>query len=154
MLQPGDILLIKTKGIYAKLIRWWTNSKYTHVAIVLTENIAIEANWRVRTFPIDDINNYDIYRLKGGLTNKEQNEIRKKLLYYHGRRYDFLQITGYLFMSYFKGRNKFNSSKYVICSELADRVYHSIGYNLLPNIYLGDATPGDIAKSNYLERID
>lgn len=170
MIETGDLLLFKNDTLYSKLIKKATDSKYTHVAIALNEYIMIEASLRVQIMPIPDKNPpYDIFRIKNGLNNREKNKLTKELLKHHNALYDILQIIGYaprlifqytpkmLFnyipRSIFFGQNKLNNPRYMICSELADRAYHEIGYDLLPNIYPGDATPGDFVDSEHLIKL-
>jgi len=49
-MNPGDILLFKGEDGISRLIQWGTGSKYSHVAICVSQemNLAIEAMARLR----------------------------------------------------------------------------------------------------------
>lgn len=152
-LETGDILLFKSNSLYSKLISWFTKSKYTHVAIALSEHLIIEANFRVSINPVINCKNYDVFRIKGGLSEIQKLRMYKFLIKQNKKIYDFLQIIGYIIMALFGGYNKLNSPHYVICSELADIAYNFIDYDIRKDIKLGDVTPADIAKSKLLIKV-
>lgn len=157
-LQIGDIVLVKGTGFLSRCVRFFTNSQYSHVAMLVTEKHIIEANWYKKANIVEFKYNpktMEIYRLKGGL-----DENQKKILLLHAydmlnSYYDYFQIFGYVIGSLIGKQyiNPFNSSALVICSELIDRAYLSIGIDLVPEKAEGDVVPKDISKSFCLERI-
>ena len=69
MLQDGDILLCKSRGLISWLIKWGTNSIYSHVAVVASAKLGliIEAVplGGVRAIHVGNYKTpYDVYRVK------------------------------------------------------------------------------------------
>jgi hypothetical protein len=157
-LETGDIILEKGEDVIDKGISWFTDSPYTHVAMVIHENfnLLIESHfWSgVHIIHLNEIpDKYDVLRIKGGLNSIQKEKIFKPMLESIGNKYDLPQIFGYLFSGLFKGKNMFNNPNYIICSELIDIVYNEIDIDLVPDMYLGDIKPSDIAKCDKLEII-
>jgi hypothetical protein len=146
-IETGDLILTSGRGIYARGIQWFTESKYNHVAIALDSNLLIEAKWHVEINPIKDYNEFDVYRLKSGLSDMEKQKMRNYLIQMHGTDYDVFQIFGYIVQALFGGENMFNNPKNVICSELGDYAYSILGYDILPEVRKGDITPDQTAES-------
>lgn len=155
MLETGDVILKKGKGI-TRVVGWFTDSKYTHVGLVYEKEIIVHSHAQgVHPWDVYDLEPYDIYRLKGGLSEEEKgqlkdilmNEIEKNI------KYDYSQLIAYAYYAIFGGENKFNNPKQYICSELVDRVYKRLGYNLYPPKPVGDITPADLARSSLLAKV-
>lgn len=157
-LQPGDIILFKGKGIVSSLVKFFTKSKYSHAAMVLTDNMIIEANWYKNVNIVEfkyDSNTMEIYRLKGGLNANQQLILLQSSYDMLNKYYDYAQLLGYV-LERFIGKqynNPLNFDNFIICSELIDKSYHKLGIDLVEYRSYGNVTPDDLAKSKHLERI-
>lgn len=45
MFKDGDILLCNSNGIVPSLIKWGTESKYSHVAVVASTQLGLIIEW-------------------------------------------------------------------------------------------------------------
>lgn len=145
-IETGDLIMVRGTGIFNRAIQVFTNSKYNHVAIALSSHTLIEAKWTVVTNPISIYKHFDVYRKVDGLTSLEKTKLINFLLKHHGTRYDIFQILGYIDQALFGGDNRWNSPKFVICSELADNGYLNLGYDVRPDIKKGDSRPCDLVE--------
>ncbi|MFW6016138.1 MAG: YiiX/YebB-like N1pC/P60 family cysteine hydrolase [bacterium] len=156
IIQTGDLIFEKGEGPISSTIKKFTQSEYSHVAMVYDFPYIVHSHL-IGGVQWDDIsavkNQFDVYRLKNGLTNNKKDQLKKAMLGYLGHKYDLSQIFGYLQMAIIKGDNKFNNPDEIICNELVERCYNKIGYTLLKGVALGDSTPGSLAKSKHLVRI-
>lgn len=156
-LEIGDIVLYKGNGFFSKLVRFFTKSEYSHVSMMLSDKLSIEANWykKSNVVPIKyDKDTMEFYRVKGGLTDKQKLVLLQHSYNFLNKVYDYPQIFGYVIRFFDKSKiNLFNSTKRLICSELIDRAYLKLGIDLSSENYIGDVTPKDIANSDKLTRI-
>ena len=167
-MQPGDILLFKAEtDPFSRLIAWGTNSKYTHVAVCVSPNMAlvIEAMvWHgIRAIDVrkTDPARFDIYRIKTGFTYNLDNTI-SYLVGALGSRYDYL---GVIWLGVLKILSKIGLSKDLanmwqidrdyFCSELCyEAFFTGGGLDIVPQVPDSNVTsPGDIAKSSVLEMV-
>ena len=154
MLMTGDVVLKKGRGI-TRVVGWFTDSKYTHVGLVYEREIIVHSHaLGVHPWDIYDLEPYDLYRIKGGLSEEERSQFKEILLdeIKKNIKYDYGQLIAYGYYALFGGENKLNNPKHYICSELVDRVYKKLGYELVPGKLLGDVTPADLARSSLLEQ--
>ena len=158
-MKPGDILLFKGESGISRLIRWGTNSKYSHVAVCVSEkmNLAIEAITRggVRARDIRKITQpYDVYRIK------ESYNLDEVISYLVGRLNSKYDYKGVIFLGLLKilvktglplkdKANKWQKDRDYFCSELCyEAFFFGGGLDIVPQIPEADITsPGDIAKS-------
>jgi len=152
-LETGDILFEKSKKIYSRPIQWWTNSQYSHVAMVYEYPMIIQSRLfrGVHITHIDTLEEFDVYAMIEGLSGYQKNTLKEVSLKYLGLKYDLRQIFGYVNMSIIKGRNKLNNPHQIICSELIDLLYIELSVDLRRGIYLGDVTPADLTFSSFLK---
>ena len=166
-MKPGDILLFKGEDGISKLIRWGTNSKYSHVAVCVSSemNLAIEAITRggVRARDIRKIKqDYDIYRIK-----KEEHpyNLEATISYLVGKlnqRYDYfgvlwlglLKLLARLKLPLKNTANKWQKDRDYFCSELCYEAFRFGGeLDIVPDVDEADITsPGDISKSPIIEK--
>lgn len=157
-LQPGDIVLFKGKGLFAKIVRFFTRSNYSHTAMLITDTTMIEANWNKRVNIVDfvyDPEVMEIYRYKDCLTFSQQINIVQSSYEMLDKYYDYLQVLSYI-LEYFIGKhynNPFNIDDFIICSELIDKAYKSNMIELVPWRDEGNVSPDDLAKSKEITRI-
>ncbi len=157
-LEVGDVILYKGgEGILSRAVQFFTKSKYSHVAMMISDTLLIEANWYKKSNTITfqyDKGKMEIYRVNGGLSVEQKLTLLEHCYGFLNKKYDYPQILGYILRFFNKNKiNTFNSSNKLICSELIDRAYLKVGVDLSNEHYVGDVTPEDIVKSEKLKRI-
>lgn len=98
-LQPGDILLTKSKTWLSWAIRWVESletgqARVSHVALVLGDGLLIESLWKVS---ISEIKKYHdqpvvIYRLTEGIYSLDRIHVRIAAMKIAGATYGWLKI--------------------------------------------------------------
>ncbi len=174
MFKDGDILLCKGSGIVPSLIKWGTESVYSHVSVIASAQLGliIEAipEGGVRAISVKNYKTpYDIYRVK---SNHQFNLIGviSYLIKMLARKYDYpIKLAAKLIMRKFQllklfglklfgnknAADQLQENNDFFCSELCyDAFFVGGGLDIVPQI--GDAevtSPSDIAESPVLERI-
>ncbi|WP_152619486.1 C40 family peptidase [Cohnella kolymensis] len=147
-MKIGDIIFVRSSSPFSWLIRWLTRSEYSHCAIYLTEKKIIEAD-ALKRVKISKNRYHDCPSVDLCLNDNEKVRLVEYLINQIGKPYDYKQIAG-LFLRLIglsKKQNLWDSVNSVICSELIDRGYGSIGRDLLPDRLDGDCTPADLANA-------
>ena len=175
MIQDGDILLCKGKGIVPALIKWGTESIYSHVAVIASAKLGlvIEAvpQGGVRAISIENYTTpYDLYRVKDP-SSYNLSEVVAYLVRMLARKYDFLSTiklglklflrnAGLIRLAVHKlaGQKKvadqFQKDQDYFCSELCYRAFQAGGLDIVPQIGDGETTsPGDIAHSPLISMV-
>src|SRR5699024_3939610 len=155
--EPGDIILVRgNTPIISRLIRWFTDSEYTHVGIALNAffiyEIDINKRMGIHLFEHED---YDVFRSIEPLT-KEQKQLMKDYTIERTKNntgYDYFKIIGFALEKFFKFPVVFNQVNKQVCSEIVDIIYKSAGIDLVPNRPLGHVRPSDIAQSKKLYKV-
>ena len=149
----------------SRLIQWNTKSRYSHVAVVVGEDMhfGIESNTGsqsgVRAIDLRKIGaeSIDVFRVKEGHTFKPEQVI-SYLVASLGSHYDYPGVIwlGILKLLRFKQKaNEFQSEKDYFCSELVYEAFKSAGLDIVPQIGEAEITsPGDISRSPVLQKID
>lgn len=158
-IETGDIILVRgSTPIISPLIRWFTGSEYTHAGIAITSDwiFEIDMNQDLALRPVKRHKDFDVFRYKDGLTVDQKTRIIQKAerRARNNKGYDWLKILGFIFEKLFRTQFVFDSINHVICSEIVDLLYDAVGIDLLPDRKTGHVTPGDIAKSPVLKKID
>lgn len=130
-MKKGDIVFVQGKGIISRFIRLIDNGKFSHVAIAISESEVIEADVdtrvAIRTF---DSSKYTIIEVVDlGISQEQRDRVYYSALDMLGVKYDYFQLLWYGLRKLFnfKGDNKFNNPRHVICSELVFIVLEEIG---------------------------
>lgn len=164
-LQRCDILLYKGESPTSRLIRWRTKSPYSHVAVVVAPEIylGIESNTGhqsgVRAFDLRklDSQSVDVFRLKSEW-RVAQEKVISFLVAHLGAPYDWGGVGWLAVLKLFGLRsqaNRFQKEKDYFCSELVYEAFQEGGLDIVPQVDQADITsPGDIAQSSRLEKID
>jgi len=176
-IKDGDILLCKSSDIVSRLIMWGTDSVYSHVAVVASEKLGliIEAvpAGGVRAISIGNYKTaFDLYRVKVGYAF-DSPEVTAYLVSMLARGYDFksvvrlgwkmflrkmrlLKLLGLKAAGNKKASDELQEDNDYFCSELCYRAfYEGGGLDIVPQVGSAETTsPGDIARSGVLERID
>ena len=149
-LLPGDIVLVRSKGIFAWLIRQFTRTAgekrtmVNHVGVMVDQTNLVEA---LQTTMKHDLRSryagsakaqIAIYRWIG-LTDDQRAAVATKAVSYVGRKYGWLKILAHGLDRIIGGRNFFRwlarEDKYPICSWVVAYSYRVIGkdFGVPPN---------------------
>jgi hypothetical protein len=157
MLETGDIILVRGHmPIVSSAIRWFTNSEYTHVALVITEDliyeIDIDKELAIRKNTYTD---YDVFRYKNGLTLEQKNALQWHAMQRasENKGYDWLRILSFASQKLFRTKRTFQSMHRVICSEITDYLYSDIQIDLFSDKESGDVVPGQFAHNDQLIKV-
>lgn len=153
-LQPFDLLFVYGRTWIGRVISKVTRSPYSHVAVVLDQRHIAETDWR-KPLQIGHLNykviDYDVYRYRFGLTDKQKKVMEEFIDSKLGTKYDLLQtITNGLFV--LTGFPIRDAPDRMNCSETVDRMFAAAGIDLLPGA-LGKVTPGELARSEKLMKV-
>jgi hypothetical protein len=143
----GSIIFVKTSSPISWIIRKVTKSPWSHCCISLNDNndIIIEAD----VFKKVSVkkNPYKKYEVVDVEINDSQ---RQQLLFFlHSKinvKYDYIYILGILLRLLKLRKNDMWSDKKnrLMCSELTDDAFASIGIDLVPNRKFDNVTPGEL----------
>jgi len=152
-LRKGDIVLVHGDGFYNKVVRFFTQSKWGHVVMVIDEGHYIESNNKgVVVRPIQTLLEYTcIVRRYYKITPLLERMLVNEALRYEGKPYDFFAILQLLILLALGRRHTSeytgDKNKY-ICSELAAKPYYAFGMNVKDNIVYDNIIPDDFATSD------
>jgi hypothetical protein len=146
----GDVIFVRTSSPMSWIIRKISDSEYSHVCISVSNDndYVIEADVFQRIKVIR--NRYrETKTVQISMSEEERIRLLLFLLTYAEKPYDYKQIFGFLFrlLGLSRQENLWNSRNRIICSELIDLGYLSIGIDLVPNRVDGDITPQDLAAN-------
>jgi hypothetical protein len=151
-IKTGDILLEKGTALVSNIIKFATNSKYSHVAMVYDaeEELIIQSHWSSGVYitHINTLSDFDIRRIKTLYENHTEKEIKDACRKYLGREYGKLEIFEMWFKSILLGQDYFNNPQNVFCTELVDLICKDLDYDLIKDKYIGDLTPEDCSESH------
>lgn len=173
--QDGDILLCKSNGIVPSLIKWGTESKYSHVAVIASAKLGliVEAipEGGVRAISVQNYKTpFDLYRVKTGIQFNASGVV-SYLIKMLARKYDYplrlawkmalrkfrlLKLLGLKVMKKKKAADRLQEDQDYFCSELVYQAFFTGGgLDIVPQV--GDAettSPGDIAKSPVVSKVE
>ena len=177
MFKDGDILLCKSNDPISWLIKWGTDSGYSHVAVVASAQLGliIESipQGGVRAISIENYKTpYDLYRVKEG--NPYQiNGVVSFLIKMLARKYDLksairlswkmflrklrlFKLLGLKILRNKKASDALQEDQDYFCSELCYKAFYlGGGLDIVPEVGNGETTsPGDIAHSKIVHKID
>lgn len=146
------ILAYKGVSWISKAIRWQTRSKYSHIAIELSDGTVIEA-WHIGgvrrngTFrTVHSVNTeVDVFEITRAY---DKDKVIRFLSAQLGHKYDFRSIIRFI-----TRKNSKISPKW-FCSELACEAFREGGLDLLSRIPSSHVSPRDIGISPMLKLID
>lgn len=149
-MRSGDIVFVRGKSPLSNLIRLFDHGQFSHVAICLSNNAVLEAQYftksRIVPFYFKD---YEIVQLN--LTESQRERVKDLGLNLIGYYYDYGQILSYFLRGVWKGDLKIlNSPNNYICSELIGIILSDIGF-VPKDKYMGNITPNELY--NYLREI-
>ena len=176
MFKDGDILLCKSNGLIPSLIKWGTDSIYSHVAVVASARLGllIEAipEGGVRAIALENYKtSFDLFRVKETYSFNLSGVI-SYLIRMLAKKYDFkstIRLGWKLALRRFNlfklaslklAKNKqeadtLQEDNDFFCSELCyEAFYLGGGLDIVPKV--GDSetvSPGDISKSSVVEMV-
>ncbi|MBM7584051.1 uncharacterized protein YycO [Bacillus pakistanensis] len=156
-LQTGDLLFIRGDFLKSPLIKWFLNSKYSHVAMVYdsTTICEVDTDKKMEIIP-NPYQEFDVYRYIGNLTLEQQADMQKflKEKCKTSEGYDWWRILSILLKRYFKTNLVIHQPNRYICSEIIDKAYQHIGIDVIKNRVTGDVTPVDLLHSSAFRKMD
>lgn len=138
--------LKKDSGIYAKLISWWTGSKYFHVEVIFGEEYWFSANMGdgvyIRKLRPERSDDWDYFKLKPVIIRGEDIDLFISLINkQNGKKYDTLGIFfSQVLRMHIHDRNTW------FCSELAIKFMELFGKVWAFNQLAQDVSPYDLYK--------
>lgn len=157
MIEAGDILLVRgNRPVISRLIRWVTDSPYTHAGVAVSEEhiyeIDIDKKLGIHT---NNHESYDVYRYRHGLTFEQKARMQAHAIdqSLSNRGYDWLRILSFGFNKLFRTKRTFDWANRVVCSEIVDILYAEEGIDLIPWKENGHVTPGELAHSPELIKV-
>ena len=150
-IEIGDIIACRDKkSLISETICLITSSKYSHLAIVVSNDMAIEADGISGLVIYRNIENYknnsDIYTCNL-LTDAQRKDIVNYLEKEVGQKYDRLLLFVLFIKFMFKLKFKYKNNRSVICSELVNNSYKKVGIKLSKKKY---PIPDDVVGSKLL----
>lgn len=158
-IQTGDVVFVTGSDWFSRLIRIYTNSTFSHVAIVYMlgdDNYVrvAEATWhgfKISNYHINYVNSScHVARVKKALTAPQRDSIRSEIVKNLGLPYDFLSLVKIVV----KWPSRSSSVDKMICSEAVDRVYEQAIQVSLVEKQPDLITPYDLSTSPKLTFLD
>src|SRR6056300_1291251 len=140
------VLLFRGKGLLSTLIRWKTNSIYSHAAILLPDGKTIIESWQgagVRKKIMTDWKYVDAYNID--LTNEQIGYIVSYLESKVGYKYDYLGALGIALNKPYQKKSRY------FCFELVFEAFQYIGIKLLNRTVARECTGSLLMRSHYLK---
>jgi len=162
-LHTGDILFYSGNDRLSKVIRTFTLSEFSHVAIVASINHsnktcqvaeALDKGFVISTKSFDAVyGEYSICRLQNEIPRILRRALRSEILKLLGTPYGFLILSKLAYAKLFKVNYLKNPQlKTLICSEAVVVVYDRIGF-VLTGMPPDRTTPADLFRSKHLSLI-
>ncbi|QQS37459.1 MAG: hypothetical protein IPM56_05755 [Ignavibacteriales bacterium] len=160
-LKPGDLVLFSHTRFFDKLVRWFTNSEFSHAGIVYEigeKYILVGEAWGTG-FDIRKRRVKEIYSCRVRRSSIDLVDVLPVIKKYVGSPYDKLNIFGLVFYKYFRIKFFETSANNLTCSEASARFFYDSsnkGINFekefsKPYDYI---TPADLSLSNQLYDLD
>ena len=139
-MKPGDLVFVTGSSFISKIIKAITKSLYTHVAIVVSDNIILEAD-AFKTVTISELN-YDKYVIVSTGLNLTEKDVLHTAIKFIGKKYDYLQILKILLNKFLKIALPFlNIKSRYTCVELAVSILQENGISITAD------TPAELYKN-------
>lgn len=155
MLQPGDIVIVRSGTLIGRIIRSVTNSWASHVAVYIGDGFVFEARpGGARAVPLILYQGrklqYRVFRLLVSTEKKERfiNQLIQKA----GRGYDYGQILSIAIKQLFNIDLKAQNKRLAICSELVYESAAEAGIPV-PEISQKYIVPGDFLNWKLLSEV-
>lgn len=155
MLQPGDIVVVKSNTVIGRIIRWTTNSWASHVAVYIGSGYVFEARpGGARAVHISAYEGskweYRVFRMM--VPNERKNMFINALIQKKDRGYDYGQILSIAINRLFHVDLKAQNRQLAICSELVYEAAQEAGIQV-PDVSQKYIVPGDFLKWRILSEV-
>jgi uncharacterized protein YycO len=145
-----DLLLYRGRGWGGRLITWQTRSPYSHAAVCFDDGTIVESlqgrGVIARPYGPEDVS-AETYRV-GGLRFAQLVHGRHWLWEQIGKPYDYLAILRFV------TRRRHDDHARWFCSELVFEFAAQMGVRLLERTEAWEVSPGMLARSPLLRRVD
>lgn len=147
--QPGDFCVVRTSGIVAWLIRFFTRSKWNHAAILVAPGVIMEARpWAgVSTGEVREYS--QVLWSHVVMPPEARKAVVQKAIRLKGTKYNFLDIIGQLVVCCGIHaewiRRRLTDDTNTICSQYVVECYWAANLTLVPGKASWEVTPGDLA---------
>jgi uncharacterized protein YycO len=143
------VLFRNTDGFIARLIRWQTDSKYCHAALLFNDTYLIESTGprgvEARYFNKDH-EECDIFDVEN-LTEEDKAFVYAFASSQRGKGYDFWGVLRFI------SRSRLPENDRWFCSELVFEAFRAAEVNLLDRVEPWQVAPGDLAISPKLKLV-
>ncbi len=155
MLQPGDIVIVKSNTLIGRIIRWTTNSWASHVAVYIGSGYVFEARpGGARAVHISHYEGskweYRVFRMV--VSNERKSMFINALIQKKDRGYDYGQILSIAIKRLFHIDLKAQNRQLAICSELVYEAAKEAGIQV-PDADQKYIVPGDFLKWRILSEV-
>lgn len=128
-MQPFDILFYKGTNPVSKLVQAFTNSEFSHVALILDDKHLVEINWsyklKIRHIKYPECH-FQIYRLNEHIYEDQATRMYDYMYENLDSKYDFKEILGMVLYRFFKIKPE-NDVRKFICSSWINECFKSVG---------------------------
>lgn len=163
-MKDGDVLLFKGKGLLSSIIKWKTDSAYSHAGIVLWWNerlMVLEAVGRgVMATPISyNLNKYqggiDYYRSARDIDNATRKAMAQFAQSQLGKEYDTAQLIRFglklMVGSRLNSSDRSQKTGQYFCSQYVADIYARHGHDLALGLSDDYTSPDRLAESKGLD---
>ena len=134
-------------GFIRRLIRWQTDSPYSHAALLFNDTWLFEADfWGVAESRITDFRNIDIFDVEG-ITEEQKAVVYDFAKSQEGKKYDFWGVLRFI------SRDKLPENDKWFCSELVFAAMKAAEIELLERVEAWQVSPGMLARSPILSKV-
>jgi hypothetical protein len=146
--EPGDVILARTPGMAADVIRWWTNSHYNHTAIYTGAGLMVDSALKhgVSERFIWGLGPFE-WALMRPAIQLSREAFRPAVIKYNGRRYDLRGAFSF-FLPFLRQANS-----RMFCSEHTSTVFADLGFPLVPRKAYSNINPETVYQSWRLNEI-
>jgi len=144
-----QIVLFKShERIAQKLIRWQTDSQYSHAGLLFSQKVLVESRipdgvqWNLFKYDplIHDV--FDVHTLV-----RVSEKVYEFVCAQAGKGYDYWGCLRFI------SRRRLPENDKWFCSELVFEAFAQAGVHLLNNVESYQVSPGDLATSPYLYKV-
>jgi len=152
-LQSYDLIFYKGKSVFSKLVKWQTDSEYSHTGLLLDNVHIVDTSFRqplkVRHFDykLSEFDAYRVSNLNYLKIEKINNFIQRTL----NDKYDYGEIFAYIVNKYLGISVNHDVDRFV-CSSWVNECFKSAGIELVN----GDefVSPKGLSESERLEKVN
>lgn len=155
-MKPGDLGIVKSKGIPARVIQWGTHSRYNHAFVYIgvedgVETL-IEANpEKIGRKPLSEYDNREYLVSNVPLTDEQRDAIVTWAKKQVNKKYGWIDLFAIVLLSWgwdFSWVRKIaENQNHFVCSQLACEAAWKGDWDVVGNGKPWSATPGDMEES-------